>query len=107
MDSLTFRELALAAYRFRHPPQEDLALFETVRATATKAVGSWKDSLVLVCLPLTGNIVPSLVRMASAKEFSKRDREQVLRICSTLPIPDLDVEKCFAAEASKSNPPRL
>src|SRR5437879_8539806 len=87
-------ELALAGYQLRHPPQEDFGLFQHVLTAAQRAVSSWGGSLVFVYLPMPANV--KLTQAAFDRSArAQRIREQVLRICSSLSIPVLEIDHRF------------
>jgi hypothetical protein len=90
---LTVRELSLALLQVRQEYNEDFQLYRRVLAAAQRAVSSWDGTLVFVYMP-------SLVDMKRTSR-SKRIREQVMRICSALSIPVLDLEQRFMAETAR------
>jgi hypothetical protein len=90
---LAIRELSLTLLQIQQEYNEDFQLYERVLAAAQKAVSSWDGTLVFVYMP-------SLVDMKSTPR-SKRIREHVMRICSALSIPVLDLDQRFAADSAK------
>jgi len=97
---LALHELAFAVSAFRNLPPEDFVLFQRVLAAAKNAVSSWNGSLLLVYLPVQGNIKPGSFGLGP-RSSARRTREHVLQICSALAIPVLDLEKRFAEEPSR------
>ena len=96
---IALHELALVGYQLRHPHQEDFSLFQRVLSAAQRIVSSWNGSLVFVYLPMPANVKRAPAGF-DRSAHSQRIREQVLRICTTLSIPILDIDNRFAAEPS-------